>query len=124
MFAKLRIERPCSIVLWHMYHPRVTTWNATLDGQVDAALQSAEDPCPPINYMQDRSWVLPMVEGGPQHMQRNNWTDKYVDVSGVCISHCAWLSIDCEPWRCGFVTGCHIEARAPRGQEGGGWSSP
>lgn len=61
-----------------MYHPRVKAWNTTLDGQVPVVGdQSLDGRYPSVNYMQDRSWVLPMVEGGPQHMQRNNWTDKY-----------------------------------------------
>jgi hypothetical protein len=64
--------------LWHMYHPRVKSWNTTLDGQVEAVVQngSASDSRA-VSFVQDMSWILPMAEGGPAFLLMNRSMDRY-----------------------------------------------
>jgi hypothetical protein len=61
-----------------MYHPHVRAWNTTLDGQVERTNNSeaAGGAWAPVHYMQDRSWVLPMVEAGPGLQKRIDARDR------------------------------------------------
>lgn len=104
-FAKLRVVRPCSMELWHIFHPHASAWGTSLDGQVEG--HSETGLWAPVHYMQDRSWVLPMVDAGPGLQKRIDARDR-----PFCKGN--WLSnLDLWPKICSTFQSLHNLTQDP-----------